>query len=334
MVFGDRKTAGDILAALHTTSGVRYGLVYDAEGKLFATYLRSGFDEADFVPVNLALPGYAISFSHLSVQLPFAFQGKHLGTIVVNSDLAAVHRQLAWYVAIILPLMIAVLGLGNIVLSRLQNVITEPILALSRTSEQISRRGDYSLRASVNPSADIGMLATAFNSMLERIEKRETELEAEITERMRVETKLDRLAHFDNVTGLHNRYFFNERLHAVVSRAHQFGERAVLMFIDLDNFKTVNDTLGHATGDELLRVVSSRLAATLRFGDVISRIGGDEFAILLENIAMAPVSGMVAEKCLAALWPSRSASMATKSMSAPASASAPTRTMHPTCTSC
>jgi diguanylate cyclase (GGDEF)-like protein len=73
------------------------------------------------------------------------------------------------------------------------------------------------------------------------------------------------------------------------------------MFIDLDNFKTVNDTLGHDTGDELLRLVSKRLSSTLRFGDVLCRIGGDEFAIILENVAQASVASMIAEKCLASL---------------------------------
>jgi diguanylate cyclase (GGDEF)-like protein len=73
------------------------------------------------------------------------------------------------------------------------------------------------------------------------------------------------------------------------------------MFIDLDNFKTVNDTLGHDIGDELLRLVSRRLSETLRFGDVLSRIGGDEFGIILENVSQVGVASMIAEKCLAKL---------------------------------
>lgn len=193
------------------------------------------------------------------------------------------------------------LALAHVVLIRLQRFVTAPLLALAQTSERISMQGDFSIRANVNASADIGALAIAFNTMLEPIEKRALELESDITERLRIEVKLDRLAHFDNVIGLHNRHFFNERLGIVVARARTLNERAVLMFLDLDNFKSVNDTLGHETGDELLRIVSARLASSVRSGDTISRIGGDECAVVLEKVTALAVGTQVAEKCLAAL---------------------------------
>ncbi|MFP5391228.1 MAG: putative bifunctional diguanylate cyclase/phosphodiesterase, partial [Gammaproteobacteria bacterium] len=227
--------------------------------------------------------------------------GVRQGTIVMHHGLDSLYRQLALYLAVSIPVMLVVLALAHMVLSRLQRFITEPIRALSQVSEQVSQLGDYSIRAQPSNASDIGVLARTFNTMLERIERRETELEAEIAERKSVEFKLDRLAHFDNVTGLHNRHFFSERLESVLARAARFDERAVLMFIDLDNFKTVNDTLGHDIGDELLRLVSKRLADTLRFGDVICRIGGDEFSVVLENVSDVAVAAMIAEKCLASL---------------------------------
>jgi len=298
MVFGDREAASDILAALRLSTDVQSAVVYDKRRAPFASFVRS---PAPVPPAPANGNGYVLTWREILVSKPVRMRDDQLGTVVVRSCLAGMYRQMALYLALTIPLMLAMLALAHFALSRLQHFITDPILALSRTSEQISRLGDYSIRAKVGASADIGMLSRAFNSMLDRIEKRESELEAEIAERKRVEARLDRLAHYDPVTQLNNRHFFNERLEAVINQARKFKKRTVLMFIDLDNFKTVNDTLGHDIGDELLRLVSRRLSETLRFGDVISRIGGDEFAIILENVTQVSVASMVAEKCLATL---------------------------------
>lgn len=301
IAFGDKKAAGEILAAFRVVTSISHAVVFDRNDKLFASYKW----QADSVDENLNLAkskaGYSLSPLQVVVYKQLNIQGEKLGTIVVRSDLADVYRQLMLYVLIMLPFMGIVLFVANLVLSRLQKHITEPISSLAAVSMRISDLGDYSMRAKASPLSDIGALSNAFNSMLERIQHRETALESEIAERKRIENKLDRLAHFDNVTELNNRHFFNERLHAVVARSEKFKERTALMFIDLDNFKTVNDTLGHDTGDQLLRLVAKKLADTLRFGDVICRIGGDEFAIILENVGHTGVASTIAEKCMASL---------------------------------
>ncbi|HYC42483.1 MAG TPA: EAL domain-containing protein [Noviherbaspirillum sp.] len=99
------------------------------------------------------------------------------------------------------------------------------------------------------------------------------------------EAHLDYLAHIDSVTGLPNRHAFNEYLAAALDKVNQFGGGVGLLLLDLDNFKIVNDTLGHHSGDSLLRLVARRLMECLRGGDVICRIGGDEFAVILESSA-------------------------------------------------
>ena len=111
------------------------------------------------------------------------------------------------------------------------------------------------------------------------------------------EAHLDYLAHIDSVTGLPNRHAFNEYLAAALGKVDQFGGSAVLLLLDLDNFKIVNDTLGHHSGDVLLKQVARRLLECLRGGDVICRIGGDEFAVILDPSAM-PSATTVAEKIL------------------------------------
>lgn len=116
----------------------------------------------------------------------------------------------------------------------------------------------------------------------------------------KAEAHLDYLAHMDPVTGLLNRHAFNDRLAAALAKADHFGGNVGLLLLDLDNFKIVNDTLGHHAGDLLLNQVARRLQQCLRGGDLICRIGGDEFAVILETSEEA--SGIeVAEKILAVL---------------------------------
>ena len=116
----------------------------------------------------------------------------------------------------------------------------------------------------------------------------------DITERKRVESQLQYLATHDSLTGIPNRYFLEEALKRKVSKAKR-GEMSALLIIDVDNFKLVNDTLGHAAGDELLISLSNVLKSNLREEDLLARLGGDEFAVLLEGMTYEGVL-VVAEK--------------------------------------
>lgn len=115
------------------------------------------------------------------------------------------------------------------------------------------------------------------------------------------ETRLHYLAHVDPVTGLPNRHEFNACLAYALARADRQDSSAGLLLLDLDNFKVVNDTLGHDCGDQLLRLVAGRLVGVLRAADTICRIGGDEFVVIVEPADDASELASVAGKILAAL---------------------------------
>ena len=122
----------------------------------------------------------------------------------------------------------------------------------------------------------------------------------DITERRRVEEELRALsaalaeqAVRDPLTGLANRILLEERLRAVLARDVRTGQSTAVLFLDLDGFKAVNDTLGHATGDLVLRTVAHRLAAVIRPSDTVARLGGDEFVVLVEGATAEGVARLV-----------------------------------------
>ena len=121
---------------------------------------------------------------------------------------------------------------------------------------------------------------------------------SDVTRAREAQDKLDHLAHHDPLTGLPNRLLFHDRLQHAMVRATRAGRQLALMFIDLDRFKTVNDTLGHHVGDELLKQVAGQLAGCLRDGDTLARLGGDEFIVLLEDVDGVRGARQVAEKLM------------------------------------
>ncbi|MDO8705560.1 MAG: EAL domain-containing protein [Sulfuricaulis sp.] len=120
----------------------------------------------------------------------------------------------------------------------------------------------------------------------------------DITERRESEERLHHLAHHDPLTDLPNRVLLQDRLNQAMREADQLERLVAVMFLDLDHFKTINDTLGHDIGDALLKVVAERLAICLRPGDTVSRLGGDEFTIILANVAHVDDVTRVAQKLL------------------------------------
>lgn len=128
----------------------------------------------------------------------------------------------------------------------------------------------------------------------------------DVTERRKAERRIQELAYFDQLTGLPNRTLLQDRLQQTIAVNSRTGFHGALLFIDLDNFKTLNDTLGHDKGDQLLQQVARRLVLCVREGDTVARLGGDEFMVVLAGLSAVETEAataveMVAEKILSAL---------------------------------
>ncbi len=124
---------------------------------------------------------------------------------------------------------------------------------------------------------------------------------SDISVMKRSEERLAHLASHDPLTDLPNRLLCEDRLKLAMRRAHRTGHRVAVLFLDLDGFKAVNDTLGHPMGDKLLQQVSERLSACVRDVDTVARLGGDEFVVILENVTEASDVEHIAGKILSVL---------------------------------
>jgi diguanylate cyclase (GGDEF)-like protein len=171
---------------------------------------------------------------------------------------------------------------GSVLIAR---SVSRPVNRLAAIARSI-RDGDYSLKAEVEGQDEISELAASFNHMLDGISTREEEIL--------------RLAYEDTLTTLPNRAMFLDRLKQAVLTARRTSDPVSVMMIDLDRFKVINDSLGHAAGDQVLREVADRLRELLRDSDTVARLGGDEFAVLLPT-GTADGVAIVAQRILRTL---------------------------------
>ncbi|MCA1907199.1 MAG: diguanylate cyclase [Magnetospirillum sp.] len=123
----------------------------------------------------------------------------------------------------------------------------------------------------------------------------------DISERKEAEDRIRRLAHHDTLTGLPNRNLLNDRMNHALARVKRHGGHMAVLYVDLDKFKPINDSLGHEAGDWVLREVADRLAGCVRSSDTVSRVGGDEFVVVIEEISRSAEAALVAKKIIDAL---------------------------------
>ncbi len=165
--------------------------------------------------------------------------------------------------------------------------------------------GDLDVRGVPSPARDtIDAVTTGFNLMADELQQMYADLESRVAERTAelsaVHLELERLALSDALTGLANRAMLAQRLDAAIAAADPDHQPPSVVLLDLDDFKAINDSLGHATGDEVLRVIAGRLHSVVRETDTVARLGGDEFAVVLPAASREQAVG-IAERALTVL---------------------------------
>jgi diguanylate cyclase (GGDEF)-like protein len=176
----------------------------------------------------------------------------------------------------------------------------------SREDTLHHRESTATLREQINRTMNVGQIASDQHLIMMRQANAQLvvssiEAHKQIEQIETAKNKLHYLAHHDALTGLPNRTLLQDRLNQAIETARRQGRRFAVLFMDLDRFKHINDSLGHAVGDQLLQSVSQCLKGCIRHSDTISRYGGDEFVVLLAHIRQAEDAALIAQNMLKAL---------------------------------
>ncbi|MFM9437745.1 diguanylate cyclase [Janthinobacterium sp. CG_23.3] len=305
LVFVDAAAARNELASFSRRSDLLEVQVQTNQNVLFAHWqAEPGAALARLAPPRqLATRASVTSTSAqaLEVWVPVRLKGERVGALVVRESLQSLHRtllQLSGLAGTLIALAIWVAARG---LRAVQRRALAPIVDLSDLAERVSRDHNYSRRATVHRRDEVGRLTERFNEMLKRIEIWQADLHQQLEQEQVAGRQMQRLAHRDSLTALPNRLFFQGELQRHLVHSAHAAELMALMFIDLDNFKVVNDEHGHEAGDAVLCEVAQRMAGAVRARDVLCRLGGDEFALILPALPDQAAAEQLARRVIEAV---------------------------------
>ncbi|HQC81545.1 MAG TPA: response regulator, partial [Accumulibacter sp.] len=176
LVFDDGQAANDLLGSLAEDAHIVQATLWDQHGQRLAGYRAAHRQIQEFT--TCPEPGYTLGLTLLDIARPVVSDGKTLGTIALRVDLAGLYQRLLWHAVAFALLILIALALSHLLLSRLHRGITAPIGKLANLMTDVSQRGDYAARATIESNDEIGRLASGFNSVLEQIEERDRHLAA------------------------------------------------------------------------------------------------------------------------------------------------------------
>ena len=255
--------------------------------------------------------------------------------LVISTTLILV--SLAQFIAIALTTFVSIALVCSLITMVVSRRITAPLTRLATIADGISS-GEIDQDVQVDGSGEVRQIATMLNTIIgslntyktkmdvdhqllsmkveertAQLSKRNKELNTAVREVTETKDRLRKMAYFDSLTSLPNRRLFTEQLQLLLKLTKRNQQMLALLFLDLDNFKRINDSLGHSAGDLLLREVASRLAGCVRDSDVVahyvdggskidvSRLGGDEFTVVLNQIESPEAAAMVAQRLIESL---------------------------------
>ena len=250
------------------------------EAKLFSwvSHQTQILDRGNIVLVYQPILSTPVALDETETGQPAARQ---VGAVVIALSRARLERQesgLLWFTLLATAILLLVVWY---LLSLASRRIVEPISELSKAIKAIGT-GNLDTRVQASSHiAELSTLAAGVNRMAAELQHERSSLQHRIDE---ATEQLRNLAFYDTLTGLPNRRLLNDRLTQALAACRRSGQYGALMFLDLDNFKTINDRFGHAMGDQLLVEVARRISGCLREMDTVARFGGDEFVVMLKEL--------------------------------------------------
>ena len=211
------------------------------------------------------------------VRMPYGREGEGRFMVVgLSQPLAAVQGEVVSLGNSILKILLVLSAVGVVLAALVSRAVTQPLKAIVQATQAVTL-GRAHATLPVHRDDEVGELARSFQDMEQQIHRQMTELNAS-------RDAMAHLAHHDALTGLPNRRMFEQRLAQVLELSRRSGRSCALLFVDLDDFKAINDTRGHAVGDLVLQAVARTITGAVRQVDTVARLAGDEFTVLCENV--------------------------------------------------
>jgi len=298
-----------LLGGAMVALGVGALLILTLHFKTFESQLVALADAR--IPFNAAtsgMPTHAVGTRLNGMKTPDpALRAKGEGDVDiprVEAPYQAVQTSVRGLFLVALVLGLAMLGFGLLAMWRLVYTVTVPLHRLNQGTAMLGA-GNLAHRIEYAHNDEFGELVRGFNQMSGQLQQSLTQLresnalqEHQIRQRTR---ELFVQTSHDGLTGLANRARLHEFMDDAINMARRYDGKFTLLLLDLDGFKDINDSQGHDQGDRLLRVVAGRLQGQVREGDLIARVGGDEFCLLLADVGDSQLAAEIAQRCLTAL---------------------------------
>ena len=282
-------TLGTRLLQLDKYPFVKYAAITNKDGELLQSYINPNYYSEQLqqtIPflINDAKTAKATNNNTLLISTQIGDEYYHVGQFYLSVDLK---KQLAEsqgaFIEKLIPLAIGCLLFAFLLANWLQTTAIKPLINLTKAVEKVEKDQDYNSAQQLKTvgNDEIKQLTLTVKDMLQTIDKQQQANKSYTQTLVKQQAELIQLANYDQLTGLPNRKMFMDILARYIKQIDQQYHSIAVVLLDIDDFKTVNEAIGHKNGDKLLLEVTNRLKSLLTEEQVIARIGGDEFAIIL-----------------------------------------------------
>ncbi|WP_083439128.1 diguanylate cyclase domain-containing protein [Herbaspirillum autotrophicum] len=286
VVFSDAVAAREALVLIGANEDIDEAEVRDIHDKILAQWKRPKVGAR--YQLEHALGAWIMP---ASLSFPIIHGDSEIGQIRLTPHSRGLLQFLLTGLACVLVCLLVSTMVAVRLSRRMETGITGPLRNLAEIAHRVRRDRSFELRVPPAEIAELNQLNDDFNALLDELEAWQNHLQKE-------NASLSHRANHDSLTGLSNRAFLETELERAVAEASLSGSRVAVLFLDSDRFKEINDTYGHASGDEVLVTIAARIKAQLREGDLVARLGGDEFAILLKPLRSSNDAVVIADKII------------------------------------